>query len=796
MSTPNYEEVTDYSSERTNTLGRKQLISMLKQRYGPEIECYRNSNEQADQEQDIEKKLLERSWDQRNPKSKTFQFSKSQYPNNNSSSMVRSNNSSFRRSTRRNNSNDGSGGETSNSVSGNSDNDSGWSSHAIAFLQYRDEVKRVNLPSLMRSIDTVKSLFVEAFPNKVTLQHFQTGKITIYIKDIENGVYYQLENIGDVSNRSFLKIHELDTLQTNSQPTWDSSSAKKQTEVTQEVSVPKFQRESSSSSLRSDGVLNRTNYGTQNNFEFKGDSEKQISSPKTFRSSSFNNAYEQYGRGATFSPAVTRKTQPQMAPVSKASIGDASLSNEECRNVENEDCINIKSPGKLNQKIINNLQNQADQFNSRKEYLPKHYQPTVLVKAQEAKPEPVSTKEIKKHGSNQSVSSESSDNYKVPVSTQPFEIKREEKTKSSASLNKTSNNIPDISTDLLQELNELEEEVKWKNIPDRKSQVKENKKETSSSQSPGSSNANSKPLNPQNTNAPSYNNPNMIAATTKARNTSMSSNTSAGSENLNSSYPDSYISETGDHENQADELLQSLSQPIYAQIDKAFLTSKAKLPNGISAPTVSVDESAKSSVQSPKLPRDRTKSGKICKPPSVTTPDFIELEDSAHIVKKRIYAVKKDLAEMRKFHLENSRQFKADIQKKLLLFRKKAAKAEELLQDKLDINNSFIFAHEHPVRERRHRLTSDQIEYNKKKSNTTELIGKLEDRMEKIRLSVVTKKCVENPEDLETIHDELTGCAKSLSEVKNRYHGLIDMVEKVITTEKEIISEEEKFLKE
>ena len=175
-------------------------------------------------------------------------------------------------------------------------------------------------------------------------------------------------------------------------------------------------------------------------------------------------------------------------------------------------------------------------------------------------------------------------------------------------------------------------------------------------------------------------------------NASTSSNTSPGSENTNLSFVyTSERKETVNHEDQADELLQSLSQPIYAQIDKAFLTSKAKFTTAPPAQTASADENVQNSVQSPKLPRDRSTSGKICKPPSVTTPDFVELEDSAHIVKKRIYGLRKDLSEMRRVHLENTRQFKADIQKKLLLFRKKAAKAEELLQGKLDVNNSFIF---------------------------------------------------------------------------------------------------------
>ena len=54
----------------------------------------------------------------------------------------------------------------------------------------------------------------------------------------------------------------------------------------------------------------------------------------------------------------------------------------------------------------------------------------------------------------------------------------------------------------------------------------------------------------------------------------------------------------------------------------------------------------------------------------------------------------KELKTMRKIHIDNTRNFKADLQKKLLEFRKKAAKVEDLLQHKLDQNNSTIFGKE------------------------------------------------------------------------------------------------------
>ena len=82
---------------------------------------------------------------------------------------------------------------------------------------------------------------------------------------------------------------------------------------------------------------------------------------------------------------------------------------------------------------------------------------------------------------------------------------------------------------------------------------------------------------------------------------------------------------------------------------------------------------------------------KLCDHPSLTTPDFMELEDTAEAVKQSIHILRNDLASLRKFQIDNAKNFKADIQKKLLEFRKKAAKVDDIIQQKLDINNNFIF---------------------------------------------------------------------------------------------------------
>jgi len=187
---------------------------------------------------------------------------------------------------------------------------------------------------------------------------------------------------------------------------------------------------------------------------------------------------------------------------------------------------------------------------------------------------------------------------------------------------------------------------------------------------------------------------------------------------------------------------------------------------------------------------------KVCERPSVTTPDFIELEVAANRVRTNIQELRKDLNTLRKIHVDNTRNFKNDIQKKLLEFRKKASKVDDFLQSKIDQNNNSIFANDHPVREKRHRLTGDQIEYNKKLSSTEYRLQNLEGAMENVRLDVVHKKRVDNPDKLGEFEEEIVNITRSLTDVRNKFLGINDMLQRVMQLETEVIQKEEVFLKE
>ncbi|XP_064647505.1 uncharacterized protein LOC135500188 isoform X2 [Lineus longissimus] len=80
----------------------------------------------------------------------------------------------------------------------------------LVFLVYRDETKRALLPNEITCIDTVKALFVRSFPKQLTFEYLNSTARKIYILDDKTGLYYELENVGDVKDRSVLKVQEFD----------------------------------------------------------------------------------------------------------------------------------------------------------------------------------------------------------------------------------------------------------------------------------------------------------------------------------------------------------------------------------------------------------------------------------------------------------------------------------------------------------------------------------------------------------------------------------------------------------
>ena len=63
------------------------------------------------------------------------------------------------------------------------------------FLQFRDEMRRVNLPLTVSSLDAIKVLFMNAFPGQISMPDFEAEEKSIYIKDHETGVFFQLDDV-------------------------------------------------------------------------------------------------------------------------------------------------------------------------------------------------------------------------------------------------------------------------------------------------------------------------------------------------------------------------------------------------------------------------------------------------------------------------------------------------------------------------------------------------------------------------------------------------------------------------
>eukprot|EP00058_Branchiostoma_floridae_P004248 XP_002589736.1 hypothetical protein BRAFLDRAFT_128390 [Branchiostoma floridae] len=80
-------------------------------------------------------------------------------------------------------------------------------SKGIVYLQVNDETKRSIMPNEVTGLDTVRAMFVRAFPHRLTMQIMEQPHVKIYIRDSKSDVYYELEEMKEVQDRACLKIH-------------------------------------------------------------------------------------------------------------------------------------------------------------------------------------------------------------------------------------------------------------------------------------------------------------------------------------------------------------------------------------------------------------------------------------------------------------------------------------------------------------------------------------------------------------------------------------------------------------
>ncbi|KAM4728031.1 sickle tail protein-like [Anableps anableps] len=80
----------------------------------------------------------------------------------------------------------------------------------VLFLQYRGETKQVMIPTVISSKDSLRALFVTAFPHQLTMKMLQPPNMGICIKDNKYKVYYDLEDLRDIAPNSCLKAYHKD----------------------------------------------------------------------------------------------------------------------------------------------------------------------------------------------------------------------------------------------------------------------------------------------------------------------------------------------------------------------------------------------------------------------------------------------------------------------------------------------------------------------------------------------------------------------------------------------------------
>ncbi|KAM4530582.1 SRC kinase signaling inhibitor 1 isoform 5-T5 [Odontesthes bonariensis] len=80
-------------------------------------------------------------------------------------------------------------------------------SPGVLFLQYGDETRRVHITHELSSLDTLHALIVHMFPQKLTAGMLKSPNTAILIKDEARNVFFELEDVRDIQDRSIIKIY-------------------------------------------------------------------------------------------------------------------------------------------------------------------------------------------------------------------------------------------------------------------------------------------------------------------------------------------------------------------------------------------------------------------------------------------------------------------------------------------------------------------------------------------------------------------------------------------------------------
>uniref|UniRef100_A0A669BYS3 KIAA1217 n=1 Tax=Oreochromis niloticus TaxID=8128 RepID=A0A669BYS3_ORENI len=83
----------------------------------------------------------------------------------------------------------------------------------VLYLQYGDETKQIRMPNEITSIDTIRALFVSAFPQQLNMKMLESPSVAVYVKDDMRNVYYELADVRNITDHSCLKVYHKDPAQ-------------------------------------------------------------------------------------------------------------------------------------------------------------------------------------------------------------------------------------------------------------------------------------------------------------------------------------------------------------------------------------------------------------------------------------------------------------------------------------------------------------------------------------------------------------------------------------------------------
>ncbi|KAF3703660.1 Sickle tail protein -like protein [Channa argus] len=83
----------------------------------------------------------------------------------------------------------------------------------VLYLQYGDETKQIRMPNEITGIDTVRAMFVSAFPQQLTMKMLESPSVAVYVKDDMRNMYYELSDVKNITDHSCLKVYHKDPAQ-------------------------------------------------------------------------------------------------------------------------------------------------------------------------------------------------------------------------------------------------------------------------------------------------------------------------------------------------------------------------------------------------------------------------------------------------------------------------------------------------------------------------------------------------------------------------------------------------------